>query len=458
MTIASAAKPGTMGKILRLPERASPQAGVQVDKSDGELLARTRVGLLVVALLVLGIGGWAATAKIAGAVIASGLIVVDSNIKKVQHPSGGIVGEIRVKNGDLVELGQVVVRLDETQTRAALGIIVSQLIELKGRKARLVAERDDTSVIAFPDGFELLGSDAIRVADGERRLLIARRLSTAGQKSQHGERIKQFELEAKGLAAQHKAKVTELSLIGEELERLTELYKKNLVPVTRVLSMRRDEVRIDGERGAMLAHIGRIGGQIAEINMQILNIEQAVRTDAQKELREIEGRIAELEERRITAEDQLRRVDVLAPQAGVIHELNVHTVGGVIGAGETLMQVVPVGETLAVEVRLAPQDIDQATIGQKVMLRFSAFNQRTTPELPGTIVRLAADLSRETQSNNTYYVARISIAEAYLARLGNLKLVPGMPVEAYIQTGERTAISYLVKPFTDHLQRVFREE
>lgn len=444
--------------VVSFPRLVAKPSAV-VPTADSGLLLRTWTGLAVVVVLVFGIGGWAAMAKLAGAVIASGQIVVDSNSKRVQHPTGGIVGEIRVKNGDRVQEGDIVMRLDETQTRAAFGVIVSQLIELHGRKARLAAERDDASSIAFPVWLEQQGGvEVTRIRDGERRLLVARRLSAEGQKGQLRERIKQHALEVQGLTAQYQAKTTELHLVREELSRVIDMYKRNLTPITRVLAMQRDEARIGGEHGAIVSQIGRVGGQIAEIELQILNLDQTMRTDAQKELREIEGRIAELEERRITAEDQLKRVDIRAPQAGIVHELSVNTVGGVIGAAETLMQVVPVGDTMSVEVRLSPQDIDQTTFGQKAMLRFVAFNQRTTPELPGTVVRLAADLSREAQSGTTYYVARISIDEASLPRLGNLKLVPGMPVEAYIATGERTALSYLVKPVTDHMQRMFRDD
>ncbi len=457
MTITSSTQAVARDTIGSLLSRATQPRPDTAPANEG-LLVRTWTGLAVVVLLVLGGGGWASTAKLAGAVIGTGHVVVDSNIKKVQHPTGGIVGEIGVKNGDLVAAGQIVMRLDATQTRAALGMVVAQLTEMHGRRARLAAERDDAETITFPAGFEQQGGEAVRVASGERRLLEARRRTAEGQKGQLKERIKQHTLEGQGLTSQRRAKTTELQLVREELARLTDMYQRSLVPVTRVLAMQRDEARIDGEHGIIVAQIGRVGGQIAELELQILNLDQTIRTDAQKEIRDVDGRIAEFEERRISAEDQLKRIDIRAPQTGTVHELGVHTVGGVIGPAETLMLIVPVGETLAFEVRLAPQDIDQATLGQKATLRFVAFNQRTTPELPGTIVRLAADLSREAQTGTSYYVARIGVDEASIARLGALKLVPGMPVEAYIETGERTALSYFMKPLTDHFQRAFREE
>jgi HlyD family secretion protein len=411
----------------------------------------------VAAFLVFGVGSWAALAKLSGAVIASGVIMVDSNSKKIQHPIGGVVGEIRVKNGDAVAAGDIVLKLDDTQTRAALGIVVSQLVELTGRKARLTAERDAATAIEFPSDFAEIGPDAERVAAGERRLFEARRSTSNGQKNQHSERISQLRHEIQGLSSQRDAKGRELKLVREELARLTQMYDRKLLPITRVLAIQRDEARIDGEHGALEAQIARASGQISEIELQILSIDQTMQSDAQRELRDIEGRMAELSERRVAAEDQLRRVDLRAPIAGVVHELNVYTVGGVIAAGETIMLIVPKDDQLIIEVRSSPVDIDQIKLGQVSMLRFPAFNQRVTPEVRGIVTRIAADLTRDTQTGQGYYVVRIKAEEDALATLGELKLVPGMPVEAFIEAGERTALSYLIKPFADQFARALKE-
>lgn len=413
-------------------------------------------GLAVACLIIFGIGGWGAIAKLSGAVIASGLVVVDGHIKKVQHPSGGVVGEVRVRNGAAVRSGEVLIRLDDTQTRAALGIIVGQLVELTGRKARLVAERDDAGAIDFPPDFASAGTDAMRVASGERRLFEARRKATEGQKAQYRERIEQLRQEASGLVAQRNAKARELKLVREELARVAQMYERQLSPVTRVLAMQREEARIDGEHGALQSQIARTGGQISEIELQIIAIDQTKQSDAQKELREVEARMAELAERRIAAEDQLRRVDLKAPISGVVHELAVHTVGGVVSAGEQVMQIVPNEDRLTIEVRISPADIDQVRLGQKSYLRFPAFNQRTTPELSGAVALVAADLSRDTQTGQSFYAARITADDDALARLGEHKLIPGMPVEVFIETDQRTALSYLVKPLTDQFARAFK--
>jgi len=444
-------------KVAEFPRPVVPVEAIQPAGSDFGLRRRLIAGLIVAGFLVFGVGSWAAVATLSGAVIASGLIVVDSNSKKVQHPSGGVIGEIRVKNGDVVAANDVLLRLDDTQTRAALGIVVSQLVELIGRKARLIAERDDAQEIAFPADFASFAPDADRVAAGERRLFEARRRTTAGQKAQYRERIEQLRHEVTGLSSQRDAKARELGLVREELARLTDMYQRNLLPVTRVLAIQRDEARIDGEHGALVAQIARASGQISEIELQILLLDQTLQSDAQKELREIEGRIAELSERRVAAEDQLKRIDLRAPIGGTVHELSVYTVGGVIAQGETLMLIVPNDDRLVIEVRVSPVDIDQLKLGQLSVLRFPAFNLRTTPEVHGRVVRIAADLTREAQTGQSFYVARIQADEAALATLGQLKLVPGMPVEAFIETGQRTALSYLVKPFSDQFARAFKE-
>ena len=443
--------------VLRLPTATPRAEAPSFAAPDPGLKSRLIAGLAVAAFLVFGVGSWAAVAKLSGAVIASGVVMVDSSSRKVQHPTGGVVGELRVRNGDAVAAGDIVLKLDDTQTRAALGIVVSQLVELTGRKARLTAERDSAPTLEFPSEFAAIGPDADRVAAGEHRLFEARRRTADGQKGQHRERVSQLRHEIKGLSSQRDAKGRELKLVREELARLTQMYDRKLMPITRVLAMQRDEARIDGEHGALEAQIARANGQISEIELQILSIDQTIQSDAQKELREIEGRVAELLERRVAAEDQLRRVDLRAPIAGIVHELNVHTVGGVIGIGETVMLIVPKDEQLVIEVRSSPIDIDQIKLGQLSMLRFPAFNQRVTPEVRGLVTRIAADLTRDAQTGQTFYVVRIKVDEDALATLGELKLVPGMPVEAFIEAGERTALSYFVKPFTDQFARAFKE-
>jgi HlyD family secretion protein len=427
------------------------------DPSERDLHRRIVFGLALVVLLFLGIGGWAASSSLSSAVIAPGRVVVDSSNKKIQHPTGGIVKEIRVKNGDSVEAGDVLMRLDDTQTRATLGIVQSQIVELTARKTRLGAERDGTSEIVFPDGFVEAAVESRRIAAGEQRLFEARRKNAEIKKAQLAERIGQYRHELEGLEKQERAKARESALVNEELARLEDMYKRELVPVTRILAMRRDAVRIEGEHGALIAQIARVRGQIYEVELKIVEIDESIMLDAQKEYRDVEARLAELNERKIVAEDVLRRVDIRAPRSGMVHELAVHTVGGVIGPGDVIMSVVPMEETRTFEIRVAPTDIDQVAADQPVTLRFPAYNQRTTPEISGTVARVAADVSHDAESGTTYYTARVDVSDQELARLGSLKLVAGMPVEAYVQTGARSALSYLAKPVTDQIARAFKE-
>jgi HlyD family secretion protein len=417
-------------------------------------------GSVIVGVLAIGLGGWASTAEISGALIAQGSIVVDSNIKKVQHPTGGVVGEVRVHDGDRVKAGDILIRLDETVTRANLAIVTKSLIELYSRKARLGAERDGVETVAMPPELKDQADDPdVKAAlDSERKLFDLRRTARLGQKDQLRERIKQLQEQISGLVAQQDAKSKEISFVDQELSGVRELWQKNLVQLNRLTSLERDEARVEGERGQLVASAAEAKGRIAEIQLQILNIDQESSSDVAKELRETDSKIGEAVERKVTAEDQLKRIDIRAPQDGVVFQSTANTVGGVITAGDPIMMIVPESDKLSVEVKVEPKDIDQVAIGQPVVLRFSAFNQRTTPELNGSVTRIGADTSNDQRTGQSYYLVRIGIEPDELNRLGPVKLTPGMPVESFIQTGERTLVSYLVKPLHDQLMRSMREK
>lgn len=408
--------------------------------------------------MVIGVGGWAATAQVAGAVIAPGSLVVEGNLKRVQHPTGGVVGELRVRDGEAVREGDVLIRLDETQTRANLAIITRNIDELAARRARLEAERDIGELV-FPSQLVERAAnepEVERVLAGERRLFESRREARRGQQAQLRERIAQLQQQINGTEEQVAAKRLEIQFIATELQGVRELARKNLVPIQRLTALERDGARLGGDNGALLASIAQTRMRITETELQILQIDQDLRSEVGRELGDIRAKLSELGERKIAAEDQLRRVELRAPYDGVVHQLNVHTVGGVISAGETVMLIVPASDSLSVEVRLAPETIDQVRTGQDVNLRFSAFNQRTTPEVRGRVARISADLSSDPRLNVSYYVARIEIPEAEIQSLGH-RLKPGMPVEAFIQTGDRTVLTYLTKPVSDQMQRAFRE-
>jgi len=417
-------------------------------------------GITVVLMLVGGVGGWASTTELSGALIAPGSIVVDSNIKKVQHPTGGVVGEVRVRDGDRVKVGDIVVRLDETVTRANLSIVTKGLNELAARKARLEAERDNLEAIKFPD--ELLARqdnvEAAAAMSSERKLFDLRRNARTGQRSQLRQRIGQLQEEITGLTSQQTSKGKEIALIERELVGVRDLYAKNLIQLNRLTQLEREGTRLDGERGSLIASVAQSKGKIAELELQILQIDQDLSSEVAKELRDVDGKIGEFVERKVTAEDQLKRIDIRSPQDGTVFQSNVHTVGGVITAGDAIMMIVPNADNLTVEAKVNPQDIDQLHVGQKALLRFTTFNQRTTPEIFGAVTRVSADISTDQRSGASYYTIRIGMSPEEIARLGEVRLVPGMPVEAFVQTGERTVMSYLVKPLYDQLSRAFREK
>jgi HlyD family secretion protein len=417
------------------------------------------VGVVVVCVLGFGVGGWAATSEITGAIIAQGQIVVDSNVKKVQHPSGGIVGELRAKDGDRVKLGDIVVRLDDTVTRANLAIVTKGLNELMARRARLDAERGGLAGVTYPD--ELVKStnpDVAIVISSENKLFQARLAARNGQKAQLRQQIEQMKEEAEGLSAQQNAKSKEIELIQRELVGVKELYAKNLVQLNRLTQLERESARIEGERGQLIAAMAQSRVKTSETELKIIQIDQDLASDVGKEMREIDGKIGEFVERKVTAEDQLKRVEIRAPQDGTVFQSAVHTVGGVIQAGEPIMLIVPEADNLAVEAKANPQDIDQMQIGQKAMLRFTNFNQRTTPEIFGVVTRISADTTTDQRTGATYYTIRVGMPPDEVARLGDVRLVPGMPVETFVQTGDRTVISYLAKPLYDQITRAFREK
>jgi len=408
--------------------------------------------------LVGGVGGWAATTELSGAVIAPGSVVVDTNVKKIQHPTGGVVGELFVRDGQRVSAGNIVLRLDDTVTRANLAIVVKGLDEMTARRARLVAERDRAEDVVFPDGFlaRAKDPDVAAIMDGERKLFESRRNVRIGQKSQLKERAAQLGEEIQGHLALQKAKAEEIDLIRRELEGVRELWSKNLVQINRLIALEREAARLTGERAQSVFAMAQSRGRISEIELQILQIDQDLTSEVAKELRELDGRFGEFIERKVAAEDQLKRVDIRAPQDGIVHQLAVHTFGEVVAPGNPVMLIVPDADVLSVEARVSPQDIDQLHLGQSAGLRFSGLNQRTTPEINGVVGRISADVSQDQRSGQSFYTVRINIVAEEAARLGAVKLMPGMPVETFMKTHDRTVFSYFTKPLHDQILRAFR--
>ncbi|MFZ1952583.1 MAG: HlyD family type I secretion periplasmic adaptor subunit, partial [Pseudolabrys sp.] len=365
-----------------------------------------------------------------------------------------------VQDGDRVKAGDILVQLDDTVTRANLAIVTKGLDELAARKARLEAERDGADSITFP---RLLLAHATEPSvatalANESKLFELRRSARLGQKAQLKQRITQLRDEIQGLTAQQDAKAREITLIGKELEGVRELWKNNLVQITRLTALERDGARLEGERGQLVASVAQAKGKITETELQVIQIDQDLSSEVAKDMREVDAKFGEFVERKVAAEDQLKRIDIRAPQDGIVLESKVHTVGGVIPAGDAIMLIVPESDNLLVEAKVNPHDIDQVQVGQSAVLRFSAFNLRTTPEINGTITRISADTTTDQRTGQNYYTTRIAMTKDEIARLGDVKLIPGMPVEAFVQTGERTVMSYLIKPLQDQFMRTFREK
>ncbi|RZN32460.1 HlyD family type I secretion periplasmic adaptor subunit [Bradyrhizobium sp. Leo121] len=418
------------------------------------------VGLVVVLVVAGGFGGWASTVPISGALIAPGSVVVDSNVKKVQHPTGGVVGEVRVRDGDLVKTGDIVVRLDETVVKASLAIVVKTLNGLYARAARLEAEQQGRDKIAFPKALAGRAEDPdVRdVLASETKLFEVRVNGRIGQKAQLRERVTQLNEEIEGLKAQEAAKDKEIELVQKELVGVRQLFDQHLVQLTRLTTLERDAARLAGERAQYIAARAQAKGKITETELQIIQVDKDMLAEVSKDLRETNDKIGEFVERKVTAEDQLRRIDIRAPQDGMVLQSTVHTVGGVITAGDAIMMIVPQADALSVEAKVNPQDIDKLQIGQKTLLRLSAFNQRTTPEISGVVTRVSADVTTDQRTGQSFYTIRVSMPSDEIKRLGDVKIIPGMPVEAFVQTGDRTMLSYLMKPLSDQFMRSFREK
>jgi HlyD family secretion protein len=430
-----------------------------VFRTDRALERELRTGLRVLLIVGLLAGGWAAMVPLAGAVIVPGNLVVQSNVKTIQHPTGGVVAEIAVHNGQRVSGGALLVRLDATQAQASLQVLSKQLDEARARIARLVAERDGLAQIAVPAEFaERSGDDTVKaLLASEESLFAARGNARKSQIDVFQSRISQLGEQIAGLDAQVEAKTKQLDLIGGELKGVQELYDKQLVPLARLTALQRESARIEGERGQLTSTIAETRSKIGEAQLQILKLEHDFRSDVVKELGENQGKEAELVERSTAARDVLDRIEIRAPTSGVIQQLSVHSIGGVIRAGDTIMEIVPDLDDLQIEARLQPNDIDQVRMGQTAFVRFSAFNQRVTPQVSGTVSYVSPDTSRDQQTNTSYFTVRVSLPEEERRRLAGLQLVPGMPAEVFMQTGSRTMMSYLLKPIADQMRRAFVE-
>ncbi|MCB1487117.1 MAG: HlyD family type I secretion periplasmic adaptor subunit [Bauldia sp.] len=416
------------------------------------------VGGLAFCVLVFGLGGMAATLNFASAVVTGGRLVVSSNVKRIQHADGGTVTEINVKDGDHVEAGEVLVKLDPTMAAANLAIITKGLDEEVARRARLQAERSGLTELTFPDSLTSRASvpEVAEAMSIEKRAFELRLAAREGQKEQLRKKIAELEQQLVGVKAQEDAVSRQIDLTKDEVAGLRELRKKDLVGTDRMADAERRLAQLDGQYGQLVASAAQIGAEVAQAELQILQVDQDVRSEVSRELADAGSKINELTERKIAADDQLRRQDITAPISGTVYQVAVHTVGGVVGKGEQIMLVVPEKDLLVVEAPVKPQEVDRVHPNQEAVLRFTGFGSRNTPEYEGTVETISPDVVIDERTGQGYYRVRVTVPQKALDDLGT-KLVPGMPVEVFISTGERTVLSYLVRPLGDQIMHTFRE-
>jgi HlyD family secretion protein len=419
-----------------------------------------RTGVIATIVLVFGFGAWSAFASISGAVVASGRLKVETNQQVVQHPDGGVVAELLAHEGDVVDAGDLLIRLDDRLLRAELNIVEGQLYEVMARIGRLEAEQEGGDAPRFDAELLAVAADRPDVAllvAGQARLFEARLDTLLRETEQLRERQTQIEDEIEGTEAQMTALELQLGFINDELRDQRSLLSRGLTQASRVLSLERENARLTGEFGALRAQVAQARGRITEIEIQIVGREASRREEAIRELRDLRSREAELKEQRLSRLEVLDRLEVRAPRAGVIIGQTVFTVRAVIRPAEPILYIVPSETALVVEARVEPQNIDQVYPGQPARLRFAAFNQRTTPEIDGVIRRVSPDAITDQQTGMRYYTAEITIGEEGFAQLEGLTLQAGMPVDAFLQTGERTPLSYLMQPMMDFFARSMTE-
>ena len=435
---------------------------LETQKSPWRSTKQLAIGFIALFCLVVGLGGWAAMANIAGAIVSSGMIEVEANRQVVQHPEGGVVGEILADDGDVVEAGSVLVRFDDTLLRSELAIVEGQLFELMARRGRLEAERDDFEGIAFPDELEGMaaeaGIDVQNLKAGQLRLFAARRDSLKKEAEQLAERKIQIERQIEGSEAQLSALERQSQLLSEELADQTDLLNKGLAQASRVLALQREEARLLGQVGELTAAVAESRGRIAETEIEILKLKSSLREEAITTLRDLEYSEIELKERRLSTLETLSRMEVRAPSSGVVYGTTIYALRSVVRPAEPLMYIVPQDSPFVISARIEPIHIDQVHQGQEAKLVFSAFNARTTPELEGVVTKVSADVFTDEVTGQVYYAAEILPIEGELVKLEGQELLPGMPVESFIRTTDRTPLAYLTKPLMDYFNRAFREE
>ena len=435
------------------PAPAKPQAGWSAARP-------LWTGSLTILALVAGFGGWGFFSSITGAIVSPGQIEVEQNRQIVQHLDGGVVEEIAVQEGQTVQAGDLLIRLDGSLLTSELTIVEGQLYEILARSARLAAERDGADTIIFPPDLLALAEKRADVADqidGQRRLFLARRETVDKQTEQLQRRLEQTAAQIAGIDAQSDAQSQQLTLITSETESQKTLLARGLTQSARVMDLQREAAVLTGRMAELTATRAQAEGRGTEVELEILRLAAARREEASTQLRDLGPQTLELAERRRALVERIARLEIRAPVSGIVLGLAVTTPRSVIRPADPVLYLIPQDRPLVIATQVQPIHIDEVHVGQPVRLVLSAFSTRTTPELTGRVVLISADAFTDERTQATYYRAEIVLDPGEMAKLGSLALVPGMPVEAFIQTGARTPMAYLVKPFTDYFARAFRE-
>ena len=418
-------------------------------------------GIVTVALLIAFFGGWGMMTTISGAIVAPGLVQVEQNRQVVQHPDGGVVAEIAVQEAQTVTSGDLLIRLDGAQIKAELTIVEGQLFDAMARKARLQAERDDLTDLIFPAELTDLAvtrPDVTEQIEGQKRLFVARLETQNAQIDQLGQRLDQIASQSEGIAAQMAAINDQIALLTPEIADQQTLLDKGLTQSARIMDLKREVARLDGNRGEMQSNLAQAEGKATETKLQILQIKSARREEANAQLRDMGDKTLELAERRRALTEQVNRLEIRAPVSGIVLGLAVTTPQSVIRPADPILYIIPQDRPLIIIAQIPPIHVDEVRVGQVVRVSFAAFSARTTPELIGTLTTISADAMTDQASRQSFYRAEITLDAGEMAKLQGNKLVPGMPVQAFISTGDRTPMAYLLKPFTDYFHMAMREE
>lgn len=417
-------------------------------------------GIVTTVLLIAFFGGWGMMTTISGAIVAPGVVQVEQNRQIVQHPDGGVVAEIAVQEAQTVQAGDLLIRLDGTQIKASLAIVEGQLFDAMARKARLEAERDDLTDLNFPAELTDLAAtrpDVAEQIEGQKRLFVARLETQTAQIDQLGQRLEQIASQTQGIAAQMTSINDQIALLSPEIADQQTLLDKGLAQSARIMDLKREVARLDGNRGEMQSTLAQAEGKATETKLQILQIKSARREEANAQLRDMGDKTLELAERRRALGEQVNRLDIRAPVSGIVLSMAVTTPHSVIRPADPILYIIPQDRPLIIIVQIPPIHVDEVRVGQQVRVSFAAFSARTTPELIGTLTTISADAMTDQASRQSFYRAEITLDAGEMAKLKDNKLVPGMPVQAFIGTGDRTPMTYLLKPFTDYFHMAMRE-